>query len=333
MNRTKTARILLVSAVLFAGLVDPCPARAEAGDRPLCAGESAAGAPSTGSGFLGVKEAEKAVVFKGCSIIRRAFMTEAAVAYEKISGIRISVMGGGATLGIRSVAAGDADIGGSCRPPLPDRFEQEKGVYMTQVGWDALAFVTHPDSLVEGVTLEQVRGILLGTITNWKEVGGPVKTIIPVLRRQVPEEEGERSGVGFMTRLMIFNDPETSFTDKALFFRDSSEIEEAVERLEHTFAVTGVSSARKRRVKILKLDGVEPTKSNIVSGRYPLYRPLYLMTRGRPKGEAGKFLDWLLSNDGQQVVAAQGTVNPEEGRGLKENFKSWLHTELVTNYR
>ncbi len=272
------------------------------------------------------------LIFKGCSIIRRAFMSEVAAAYEKAGGKKINVMGGGATLGVRSVAAGDADIGGACRPCLPDMFNEEKGVYMTQIAWGALVFITHPSNPANNVTLKQGKDILLGKITNWKQVGGPDKPIRAVIRSQVPEHGGKLSGSGYLFRLMVFKDPNIEYTENALFFKHSAELEETIEKIEYTFAITGVSSARKRKVKILNLDGVKPTKANIGSGKYPLFRPLYLITKGEPSGEVKKFIDWLLSKEGQRIVSEQGTVNLIEGKSLKKGFKYWVHTELITNY-
>lgn len=270
--------------------------------------------------------------FKGCSIIRRSFMSEAAAAFERSSGKKIRVMGGGATLGIRATAAGDADIGGSCRPALPELFPEERGVFMTHTAWDCLVFITHPSNPVESVSLEQAKAVLLGKITNWKEIGGPDKRIIAIFRSQVPENGGKVSGVGFMTRLMLFADPNIDFKSDALFFKHSAEVEEMVEKLKYSFAVTGISSARKREVKILALDGISPTKENVASGKYPLFRPLYLMTKGDSTGVVKDFLSWMLSEEGQKVISEQNTVNLEEGKGLKDKFRFWRNTRIITNF-
>ena len=111
------------------------------------------------------------LVWKGCGISRKAFMAECAEAYEKKTGVHIELVGGGATLGIRATLAGDADIGGTCRPSLPNIFpEQEKGGYLTQVAWDAICFITHPSNPVDGISSRQARDILTGKINNWKQV-------------------------------------------------------------------------------------------------------------------------------------------------------------------
>ncbi len=276
-------------------------------------------------------DTESVLVFKGCSIIRRAFMSEAAAAYEQATGRHIDVMGGGATLGIRATAAGDSDIGGSCRPALPERFPGERGVRLTRIGWDALVFITHPSNPVDSITLLQAKAVLQGEIDNWQALGGPDQRLIAVFRSQVPEHGGKFSGVGHMARVLLFDDPDYNFTEKSLFFHHSAEVEEAIENIPYSFGLTGVSSARKRDVKILRLDGVEPGREQIISARYPLFRPLYLATRGAPQGEVADFINWLIGEAGQRVVAQQGTVTLREGRALEARFRYWPAVELLTN--
>jgi phosphate transport system substrate-binding protein len=273
------------------------------------------------------------LTFKGCSIIRRSFMTEAARAYEKSTGKRILVMGGGATMGIRSTAAGEADLGGSCRPNLPGRFDEERGVLLTQVAWDALVFITHKSNPVDNVTLQQAKGVLLGKLINWRELGGPDKRILPVLRTQTPEHGGKLSGVGYMSRVMLFDDPDIPFVEDALSFRDSAEVEENVEKIAFTFGTTGYSSATKRNVKILQLESVPANKTTIAAGTYPLFRPLYLATKGMPTGEIKEFMDWLLGPDGQRIVSEQGAIALEEGKALKDKFRFWPQGTVITNYQ
>jgi len=277
------------------------------------------------------QDGQTRLVWKGCGISRKAFMAECAEAYKQKTGIHIELVGGGATLGIRATIAGDADMGGTCRPSLPDIFpEQETGGYLTQVAWDAICFITHPKNPVTGISSQQARDILTGNITNWSQVGGPEKRIIVVYRIQT--EIGKFSGVGYMTRRFLFNDPYVDFTDKALYFRDSGLVEKNVENIEWSFAPDGVSSARRREVKILTLDGIACSKKNVASGTYPFFRPLYLITKDKPSGELKKFLDWIVGDEGQAVISNVGTVTLEEGAALKEKFKLWEHTELILNY-
>lgn len=266
------------------------------------------------------------LVWRGCGITSKAFMAEAAVAYEKKTGTKIQVTGGGATLGIRYAAAGKADIGGSCRPVKPDISDLEKGVYMTHVGWDALVVMVHPDNPVQNLTVEQLYHIMTGDIKNWNEVGGENEPILVVVRT------GKMSGVGYMARKMLFNDPRANFYRRAINLQSSGPVEHKVETRQNAIGISGVSSAKRRKVKLLSLEGLTPDKENVATGKYPFYRPLFLMTKGTPKGDVKNFLDWLLSPEGQKVVSDQGTVNLAEGANLVKTYKYWEHTDLVLNF-
>jgi phosphate transport system substrate-binding protein len=262
------------------------------------------------------------ISWTGCDISKKAYMSDAVAAYRELRGIDVVVTGGGATRGIRATAGGTSDIGGTCRHCLPDQFpEKEGGVVLTHVAWDALVFFTHPTNPVESITRQQAKDILLGKVTNWIQVGGADARILPAFRRQTVQ--GKLSGVGYMTRQLLFGKPELDYTSDALFHRSSGPIEKFVEATPYSFAVTGVSSARKRNVQLLALDGVPPTKDEIARGRYPLFRPLYLVTKGEPEGAAGDFIDWIVSPEGQRVLSNAGTVNLEEGSALVALFEHW----------
>ncbi len=272
------------------------------------------------------------VKWTGCGITKKAFMLEAAKAYKKATGITIALSGGGATKGIRAAGAGKADLGGSCRISLPGQFPAEEGnVYMTVVAWDALVPVVSAKNPVDSITTEQLKKVLTGKITNWKELGGPDKKILVVARK------GKISGVGYMTRKIIFGDPNVDFAADALLVKSSGPLENKVKSDPTAIGVTGVSSANKRvragePIKILKVDGNEATVANIASGSYPTFRPLYIATKGQPSGKAKAFIDWLLSDAGQKVVEEAGTVSLKQGAGLKAKYQYWENTDHITNY-
>jgi len=267
-------------------------------------------------------DAPTTISWTGCDISKKAYMTDAVAAYREASGVEVVVTGGGATRGIRATAGGTSDIGGTCRHCLPERFPaKEGGVVLTHVAWDALVFFTHPGNSVASISRQQAKDILLGKITNWSELGGDDERIVPAFRRQTVQ--GKLSGVGYMTRQLLFGEVDVDYGPDALFHRSSGPIETFVEAMPYSFAVTGVSSARKREVQILSLDGVEPTKERIAAGDYPLFRPLYLVTRGEPQGAVKDFIDWIVGPEGQAVLSKAGTVNLEEGSRLVGLFEHW----------
>lgn len=252
----------------------------------------------------------------GCGITKKAFMSEIASAYQQKTGIRVKLSGGGATKGIRGVACGDADMGGTCRHWLWDQageiIAREKDAELIQVAWDALVVIVHPDNPVNDIAADEVRKVYNAEITSWKTLGGEDQEILLVARR------GMTTGVGHMARLMIFGDPLHPFKARTLKVTASSSLlEQNIANIPTTMGLTGVSSAKKRDVKILSINGVAPTKENIMSGRYPYFRPLYIAINRRTAPlKARKLAEFMLSEEGQAVISAQGTVNLREGEKL-----------------
>lgn len=220
-------------------------------------------------------------------------MKDAAKAFEAKFGVPVEVHGGGVNLGIRQTLDGKVELGGSCRHLLDD--EKAQGAVATIVAYDMLVFMVHPGNPVGSLTLDQVRGIFAGKITNWSEVGGPDQKILIVGR------EGSRSGVGTMFREKVMQGVED--IPPAVETPSSKETELAMEKTPWGIAVSGISSASLRKVKLLKLHVSDPDRANFVKGTYPLARPLYLVTKGPPQGLTKKFIDFMLSDEGQKIVS------------------------------
>jgi len=251
----------------------------------------------------------------GCGISKKAFMTEMAKAYESKTGVTVKLSGGGATKGIRAVAAGTSDLGGSCRHWLRgvsgDVHPEETDADLIQVAWDALVVIAHPDNSVNNIALDQLKDVYAGKISSWSDLGGEDKRIGLVVR------DGKTSGVGYMLRQLVFGDADYEFGARSLKVKSTGPLEAKVESLKTAFAIDGISSAKRRNVKFLSIDGVEPTKENIAAGSYALYRPLYMAVNKQNTNQAAqKFVDFVLSDEGQAVISQQGTVNLKEGAAL-----------------
>ena len=248
-------------------------------------------------------EPDNLITWAGCGITKKAFMKELADAYTKKTGIRIQLSGGGATRGIRDAVKGNIMIGGSCRMSLPGADKSELYASLHPVAWDALAIIVHPTNPVNNLTMKQVRAIYTGKITNWKQVGGPDAPIHLYVRR------GKISGVGYAIRQYVFQDSNMEFvTDRKYVVRSSGPLEKAAEKDPYAMGITGISSARKRKVKIIGFDGKTPTYENVASGQYGLYRPLYLVTSPHPTREVKDFIAFATSDEGREIIRANGTV-------------------------
>ncbi|MBI5076138.1 MAG: phosphate ABC transporter substrate-binding protein [Nitrospirae bacterium] len=251
----------------------------------------------------------------GCDILELSVMQSISKEYEKKTGVKISLQEAGATRGIVDVAAGKADIGGTCRHAVARN--EERGVKLVPVAWDAIIVVTHKSNPVDNLTLEQIRNIFTGKTSSWKSVGGPDRPI------QVVAREGKLSGVGQMARKLVFKNPDQEFTPKALLFKSTGPVEEAVEKTPWTIAFTGISSATKRSFKVLKIEGKAPSYNTIARGEYMLYRPLYLVTRHDASPEVNKFISFVLSDEGQGIIKKENTVTLKDGQALWQKYGNY----------
>jgi len=241
------------------------------------------------------------IQWAGCGISKKAFMTELSKAYTKKTGVEVKLSGGGATKGIRSAAKGTIHIGGACRVSL-EQHAEERDAFQIPVAWDALVAFVHKDNPVNNVSFKQLNNIYLGKITNWKELGGNDAPIELYVRR------GKLSGVGRTLRELVFANYNQEF--KATYIvKSSGPVEKGVVKNINGLGVSGISSAKKRKLKLLKLDGKAPTYENIKNGSYALYRPLYLVIkRGNKTPLVRDFVKYAVSDEGQDIIRSQGTV-------------------------
>lgn len=208
----------------------------------------------------------------------------------------------GSSEGIKGAADGTFDIGFSSR----DLKEKEKalGVVATHIGSAPLVFVVHPS--VTGVTnlsRDQIVPIFSGKIKNWKELGGPDAAIVPILPVKGDSDraalEQEIAGWAEMT-----DAPNTILMD------ESDVIPEKFNVTPNAITVMKYDEIRSGNLKgvPLMLDGVMVSETTTKSGKYTLGKPVYAVTKGQPQGLAKEFLDFLLSDEGQALVAQSGLV-------------------------
>ena len=242
------------------------------------------------------------LIWAGCGITKKAFMKELAIAYEKKTGVKIELQGGGATRGIRDVQKGVINIGGACRETL--EFEsKERFVKQIPLAWDAIVFIVNKNNPLNDITLDQVRAIYEGRITNWKQLGGNNAPIDLYVRKS------PISGVGQTLRKLVFPEDFDDFTSRAHVVKSSGPAEKAVVESINAFTATGISSASRRDVKMLAVHGVKPTYDTIKDGSYMLYRPLYLVTKVVETNPlVNAFVDYATSDEGTAVIRKTGTV-------------------------
>ncbi|GGU70012.1 MULTISPECIES: phosphate ABC transporter substrate-binding protein [Streptomyces] len=230
----------------------------------------------------------------------------------KAQGMNITIATqGGSAGGISQLAAGQIDIALSSKPISDeDRTAHPKADFVTtQIGSDAVGvIVTKPvaDAGVKNLTVDQVRGLFEGKITNWSEVGGPKLDVF------VYDKEPGR-GTREVLDKYVYGDekaPPPPDTDNFAIVGGNLETRN---KLESTPGAVGPLSTGfvegREKLAVVTLDGIAASPENIASGKYPMNRPLYLITNGEPAGDAKKFIDYLLSDKGQALLEPHGYLS------------------------
>jgi phosphate transport system substrate-binding protein len=271
-------------------------------------------------------EEPERIIWRGCEISLNGFMRSCAAAFEQETGVHIELRGGGATLGIDAVAAGGATLGGSCRDALDHRGEALQPIRFTIVAWDGLVAITHPTTPITSLSRQQLRDVFQQRLTNWQDLGGPAQRIAVVCRAD------DDSGVGTMARQMVMGSLHERFGPTVIRLARASEgIEGFVASQPWTIALTGAASARTHALKILAVEGVQPTTDTIAHGSYSLFRPLYLVLHQDAPPAALRFRSWLLGPSGQAAIAAQGGITLAAGHRLATLFRHFSHEALIDN--
>jgi phosphate transport system substrate-binding protein len=219
-----------------------------------------------------------------------------------------AVTGGGSGTGIASLISGTCTIAMSSRNIKEKEIAlaRQKGIepYEIIVAMDGLAVVVNPNNPVRKLTLEQLAQIFTGKITNWKELGGQDSKIV-ILSREV----NSGTHVYFKEHVLRKGDPNSQeeFSPQALLLPSSQAIADEVANNPSAIGYYGMGylSDRQEPVFVAKDENSEyiaPTIENVKSGRYPISRPLFLYTNCAPRGNVKKFIDFVLSKEGQEIV-------------------------------
>ena len=243
---------------------------------------------------LGCGKGKKSITMAGSTAFQ-PFAEKLADQYmTKQSGVSITVQGGGSAVGIQSAISGAAQIGMADLVVLPD---EAKVLTTTVVARDGIAVVVNPANTITGLSTDQIRDIMNGKLKNWSEVGGANAPITVVSR-----EAG--SGTRSSFEQIITN---ITLTKDALIQDSNGTIRETVAN--DANAVGYLSHGLlNEKIKAVQVDGQTCSSETITGGTYKLVRPIFLLVKGTPDKEVQDFIDYILSNEGQQTITANGLL-------------------------
>jgi phosphate transport system substrate-binding protein len=213
--------------------------------------------------------------------------------------VMIEVQGGGSSVGVTSAGEGTVDIGNASRNVKESEFEEFPELQVFTIAYDGIAIVTNPDLELPTLSIDQVKAIFAGEITNYSEVGGPDAEIVVVSR-----EEGSGTRAAFEELVMESGDEEAEITEDALLQQSNGQVRTTVSTTPDTIGYLSFGFLDES-IYTVGIDGVEPSVANVKNDSYPIFRPLNMLTYGEPGDLAQAFLDFIMSYAGQALVAEE----------------------------
>ncbi len=168
------------------------------------------------------------------------------------------------------------------------------------VALDGLPIIVHPSNPVTNLTVDQVKNIYMGKITNWKDVGGPNIKIVLISR-------DTNSGTYETFETLIMN--KEKITKGCEYVGSNGAVRGRVQSTPAAIGYAGLGFVD-HTVKALSINGVMPTKKSVSNGKYPVARPLYMFTNGYPKmgTDVYRFVTLHLTKKGQEIIESIGFV-------------------------
>jgi phosphate transport system substrate-binding protein len=284
-------------------------------------------------GLAGIAAAQRAkmIQVKGSDTMVNLVQILAEEYMGKTPGAAIAVLGGGSGTGITGLINQTCDIANSSREWKQKEIDQawEKGVsprfFVAAV--DGLSIVVNEKNPLEQLTVAQLGALYRGDVKNWKAVGGLDKAV---------SLYGRQSNSGtyvFMQEFVLGN---KNYSADMKEMNGNAQIIEGLIQDEGAVGYVGVGYLHdqdgeiRKGLKVLKISkepngtGFLPTdKAAVDSGAYPLSRPLYMATNGKPKSDVAQFLGWIVGPEGQAIVEREGFFTVGEGKYKAANDKNF----------
>ncbi|MGE7980859.1 substrate-binding domain-containing protein [Solibacillus sp. NPDC093137] len=187
---------------------------------------------------------------------------------------------------------------------------EQQGIklHLTPIGKEAFVFFVNSKNNVNHLSLDQIKGIYAGKITNWEEVGGKDDAIRAFQR---PQDSGSQTA---LQRLMgdtpLMEAPtEDIATGMGGIINEVSQYKNYKNAIGYTFRYYSNEMVKNKEIKLLEINGVAPTRETIRNNTYPIASEFYIVTAGEPTGNVKKLIEWVLSEEGQALVEKAGYVS------------------------
>jgi phosphate transport system substrate-binding protein len=218
--------------------------------------------------------------------------------YSEQDNTKIEINQIGSSAGITNAISGVSEIGMSSRDLKEE--ERASGLNEVVIAYDGIVVVTHPTNKIKDLTMEQVKEIFTGEVTNWKELGGDDLEIVVVSR-----EDGSGSRDAFQE---IVDYSSGELIRNAIIASGNGNIKTTVGNNKHAVGFVSFEYIDES-ISTIDINGVEATAENVLKEQYNLSRPfLFVHKEGQLTEEGQRFIDFILSEDGQLIAAEAGAI-------------------------
>lgn len=248
-------------------------------------------------------EKMKKVVLEGSTTVLPIAQKAAEVFMNNNPDADITVRGGGSGVGITSLIEGTCDIADASRAMKDAEIQkaEAKGIKPKAhvIAMDGIAVIVNTSNKMSAITKKQVLDIYTGKMSDWSELGLDAGKIV-ILSRDSASGTFEAFGALALSGEKVRTD--------ALMQASNQAIASMVAKTPGAIGYVGLGYVTDA-VKALKVEGISPSSQTVLSGKYPYSRPLFMYTNGDPKGTAKDLIEFILSKEGQKLVAEEGFVS------------------------
>ena len=247
--------------------------------------------------------AQQEIIINGSTTVLPVMQTAGEAFMVANPDITLAISGGGSGNGIKALNEGLCDIAMSSRDIKDSEVEQGKAKNVTPVktpvAVDALVPVVHPENPVKALSIEQLRDIYAGKVTNWKDLGGKDDTIVVISR--------DTSSGTYETWVELIMKKE-KVAPSALLQASNGAVAQAVAKNKKAIGYIGFGYLN-NALKKLDVNGIEATPATALAKQWPIARELYIFTNGQPSGAVKKLIDFLVDpQKGQKAVSEVGYI-------------------------
>lgn len=244
------------------------------------------------------------LVIKGSDTLGAKLVPTLAEEYKaRNPNVSFEVAAEGSTTGLAAIIDGTAQIGMSSRRAKQTEMSaaSAKGVTLKPiiVAHDGMAVIVNANSPITKLTLRQVEQVFTGDVKDWSAVGGKPGKISIYTRNTSSGTYSDWKEMAMKKR---------DYAPSSQKMAGNEQIAAEVAKNPNGIGYVGLAYIQAKGVKVVPIDGVLPTKESVLNKKYAYARPTFYYTNGAPSGEAAKFIEFTLSDEGQRIAEKIGFV-------------------------